>query len=141
MSRPSVGGFRLPDNPGGSPVPKRLWRSAGTRLSVLCGLAIAALIGTASGWYYTRWFRAELDRAGEEASRGYYGLARNRLARLVGRWPYQAEVAYKLGVCERARGRLEAALSAWSRVPPGTPFFADAAALRGTILIDLGRYA
>src|SRR5262249_55237001 len=79
--------------------------------------------------------------AEEEASRGYYGLARNRLARLVGRGPYQSEVAYKLGVCERAKGRLEAALAAWSRVPPGTPFFANAAAWRGAILIDLGRCA
>src|SRR5262249_43916397 len=48
---------------------------------------------------------------------------------------------YKLGVCERAKGRLEAALAAWSRVPPGTPFFANAAAWRGTTLVDLGRYA
>ena len=88
-----------------------------------------------------RWFRAELDQAEEEASRGYYSLARNRLAKLVGRGPYQDEVAYKLGVCERAKGHLEAALSAWSRVPPGTRFFANAAAWRGTTLIGLGRYA
>jgi tetratricopeptide (TPR) repeat protein len=87
------------------------------------------------------WLRAELNRAEEEASRGNYGLARNRLTKLVGRWPYQAEVAYKLGICERVKGRREAALAAWSRVPLGSPFFAKAAAWRGTTLTELGKYA
>src|SRR5579883_3164458 len=59
-------------------------RSARIRLALLCGLALAALGGITSGWYYMRWFRAELNLAEEEASRGHYGLARNRLARLIG---------------------------------------------------------
>ena len=38
------------------------------------------------------------------------------------------EVDYQLGLCELYRGRRAAALAAWERVPPGTPFATRAAA-------------
>jgi tetratricopeptide (TPR) repeat protein len=109
-------------------------------------LLLAGLIGAWllawGGWYALgAWtFRAELSAAREEVARGHFGRAKQRLADLAKRWPRQAAVEYGLGVCERAEGRLEAAMDAWARVPPGTPEAPQAALERGRIAIKLGRY-
>src|SRR4051812_31676645 len=92
----------------------------------------------AEGWQR----RSSLERARREVERGQYGAARERLAGLATRWPRQAEVAYLLGLCEQAAGRPEAALAAWSRLPPGPPFAVRAAVPRaGALLAARGAFA
>src|SRR5258708_39181117 len=47
---------------------------------------------------------------------------------------------YRLGECEQARGRPDAALAAWSRVAPGSLRGLDAALARGRLVLELGRF-
>ncbi len=55
--------------------------------------------------------------------------------------PGHAEVAYLLGMCESRLGRIDAALSAWDRVPAESPLAASAALARGRALLDAqGRF-
>ena len=68
------------------------------------------------------------------------GLARERLARLAERFRTDGEVLLLLGECELALGEREAALAAWARVAPSSPFFGRTALLRATHLINSGRY-
>src|SRR5262249_13083007 len=50
------------------------------------------------------------------------------------------EVDYQLGLCELYRGRRAAAMLAWERVPPGTPFAARAAVQSAMLTMDSGRF-
>jgi tetratricopeptide (TPR) repeat protein len=114
-------------------------RRRGWRL--LAGVTVGWLLAW-GGWYALgAWtFRSELSAAREEVARGRFSRARQRLAELARRWPNQSAVEYGLGVCERAEGRLEAAMDAWGRVPPGSPESPLATLERGRIAIKLGRY-
>src|SRR4051812_42301514 len=91
-----------------------LWFGAGVGL-------IALVAGFAWREREARWYRAELDQAKREMTEGLFNTARERLAVLAMRWPGQGEVDYHLGLCERSRGRLDAASEAWKRVAPGSP--------------------
>src|SRR5437764_652854 len=103
-------------------------------LRIGIGLGLLVLIG--GGWrlFEARRLRAELDRAGREMESHRFGAARKRLARLADAWPGrgegEGEVFYRLGLCEQALGRFDAARAAWSNVSLGGPFGARAAALR-----------
>ena len=102
------------------------------------GLVIAGGLA----WGLLSWWSG---RALEDASRDYaagrYDAARGRLATLEAFWPGRAEVALLLGLCERAAGRPDAALAAWSRVPPGSAMADQAAQLRAETAQDQGRLA
>ncbi len=84
--------------------------------------------------------RARLDRAMRDLSRGDYAAAAPQFAAMARRRPGDAEVEFRLGECERARGRHDAALAAWSRVPPGSARGLDAALARGRLAMELGRF-
>src|SRR5262249_40619089 len=43
--------------------------------------------------------------------------------------------------CELAAGRVDEALAAWDRVPPGSPFFERAALARARVAVSRGRFA
>ena len=75
-----------------------------------------------------------------DLSRGDHAAAAPRFAAMARRWPGDAEVEYRLGECERSRGRHDVALAAWSRVPPGSPRGLDAALARGRLALELGRF-
>jgi tetratricopeptide (TPR) repeat protein len=62
------------------------------------------------------------------------------LSELARRWPDDGELLLRLGESELARGRRDAALAAWERVPERSPFAPQAAALRAEQLINLGKY-
>jgi tetratricopeptide (TPR) repeat protein len=113
---------------------RRLWLSFA--LLVVGG----ALAGAAYQAMELRRLRSDLDQAGRDMEAGRIALARQRLRALAGRWPGQGEVQFRLGLAEQAAGNFDAAMAAWARVAPDSPFAAKAAALRGSELINVGRY-
>ena len=105
------------------------------------GAALALALGYAGYLGVQSWlYRAGLDRAMSDLSRGDYAAAAPQFAAMARRRPGAAEVEYRLGECERARGRHDAALAAWSRVPPGSARGLDAALARGRLAMELGRF-
>jgi len=116
------------------------------RLVPLIGMA-AALALAGIGWGATRVvaaarFRAGLERTRAKVAAGRFDAARRWLVALPPNRAADPEAAYWLGVCEHAAGHLDAALAAWSRVPPGSPRGMQAALARGqTLAGDLGRFA
>jgi enediyne biosynthesis protein E4 len=84
--------------------------------------------------------QAALGQAKQEMAAGFYTKALNRLIQLSPSRADDGEVDYQLGLCELYRGRPAAALAAWDRVPPGTPFATRADVGRARLAIDLGEY-
>jgi enediyne biosynthesis protein E4 len=68
-------------------------------------------------------------------------VARKILADASVRWPGNAEVQFLLGAAEHSLGRLAAANTAWSRVPPGSPFAPHAALYRARLVLEHDRFA
>ena len=84
-------------------------------------LSLAAIVGGMvwGGWRWSRIRRYRVRAGGDpraDPGRPPRGRARN-LAALMTWEPGSDEAAYLLGVCEKARGRSEAAAAAWARVP------------------------
>ena len=104
-----------------------------------CGLALTAVAAVWGGW---SWVRLSVPIATSWSSRAARSpravihAARERLVELVKRRPGWDEVHYQLGLCEEARGQAEAALAAWSRVAPGSPFAGKTAMARGRVLTE-----
>jgi tetratricopeptide (TPR) repeat protein len=68
--------------------------------------------------------------------------ARAWLIALRAPWSDEPEVAYRLGVCEHARGDYPTALAAWARVPLRSPWGVRAGLARAKTLVgNLGRFA
>ena len=72
---------------------------------------------------------------------GRYRPALARLESLSARWPGRAQVEYRLGVCEAALGHVDAALTAWERVPRQSPWYPRATLNRARLAFDQGRLA
>lgn len=85
--------------------------------------------------------RAELEYARQEIAAGEYPSAKHRLERWTKRWfgDENAETEFLLGHCEKARGQPAAALAAWKRVPPNSPFAVQTARLAGELAVQIGR--
>jgi hypothetical protein len=115
----------------------------GTRRAKRGILAVGGLliVGGLAWGLRSWWSRRVLEAASRDYAAGRYAVARGRLATLETFWPEQAEVALLLGLCERAAGRTDAALAAWSRVPPGSALADQAAQLRAETAQDQGRLA
>ncbi len=79
---------------------------------------------------------AEIKR---EIQAGRHGHAARKLVVLSAWKPDSDEAAYLLGVCEKARGRAQAAFQAWERVSPGSEFGARAIRGRMELLVERGR--
>ncbi len=63
-----------------------------------------------------------------------------RFADVANRQPNWGEAIYLLGICEESLGHFEAAMTAWSRVPPDSPFATKAVLGRVGILSNMGRF-
>src|SRR5262245_16651177 len=116
---------------------RRRWRWLGLGAGVL-GLAVA---GTMAEMMQARHLRAELGGVQRAMAAGRWAAARKDLTDLAGRWPGRGEVLFLLGRCEEALGKPERALAAWVRIPARDESYARAAEWRGSVLINLGRYA
>ena len=108
-------------------------------ISLVLVAILAVLGGVGARLLAAHRFRGELAEARIEMDAGLLAMARNRLTRLAEQWPGDAEVAYQLGRCEASRGRLEAALESWGRIPGGSPWSAPAAIEFAQVALQLGR--
>ena len=89
---------------------------------LVSGMAAVAVWGGVRA-VEARRLRAGLDQARREMAEGRYNVAWRRLSGLSAGGG-GGEVDYQLGLCELYRGHRAAAMAAWERVPPGTPFAA-----------------
>jgi tetratricopeptide (TPR) repeat protein len=115
---------------------RRIWIAIGSAV-----LGLGALAAIAAGVLRARWSRAELERAQRAIADGRWGTAREELTQIVRRRPGEGQALFLLGLCEEALGRPERALAAWERIAPDDPSHAQGAESRGSVLINLGRYA
>ncbi len=115
----------------------RGWRKLASAVTLL------TLAAGGSAWIVReRGRRAELAQAKAIMDEGHYATASVRLERLAaGSWTGDGEVWLLLGECDLANGRRERGLAALGRVPDRSPFFSQAATLRGTQLLNIGRYS
>ena len=107
-------------------------------------LVLAVAAGVAyGGWRLARaWrYRTALVEIREQVQAGRHGVAARNLAAVLAWEPGSDEAAYLLGLCEKARGRTEAADEAWVRVPPGSRFAPPAIAGRAAMQVDRGQFA
>jgi enediyne biosynthesis protein E4 len=116
-------------------------RRRGSWIWILAGLALLVSSSAAVWVICMRALHAELAQARGTMEARRFGRARDRLSRLSRYWTNQGEVFVLIGECELELHRREEALAAWDLVAPGSPFFGRAAVLRGTHLINSGRYA
>ena len=115
---------------------RREWAAYGVGLS---GLVLVGVMFWAVWAWQLRQLRVSLEQAKRDLAEGRYAVARRELVKLDSHWSADGEVAYELGLCEQARGRTEAAVAAWSRVPAGSPFAGWAAARRAKAEMSRGR--
>src|SRR5207248_2545651 len=92
-------------------------------------------------WWEVRRSRRALAEIEEEIDNGRHGTAARKLIALLARQPDSDEALYLLGTCEMARGRTEAADTAWARVPPDSPFAPRAILGRMQLQMERGRLA
>ena len=107
----------------------------------LLSSVIVLLLWTAVKRLERRRLDRELSAAQLDMAAGRHALARQRLLSLTEQTAVRDEALYELGQCEEARGRFEAALAAWERIPPRSAFAFKAILARARTLANLGRYA
>ena len=56
-------------------------------------------------------------------------------------WPDSDQLLYLLGLCEKQRGRADAAARAWDRIPPNSTFAPGRSSGERELLVDRGRFA
>jgi thioredoxin-like negative regulator of GroEL len=108
-------------------------------LSFLVG--ITALAALAAFTYLGRRERDELHEAIRAADEGRFAEALPVLARYSGGGSARDDVLLALGVCEKASGRTDAAIAAWSAIPEGSPSAGRAALFRSREAIRRHRFA
>jgi enediyne biosynthesis protein E4 len=105
------------------------------RLMLIAGLAIALLVFGCAKWWENRQYRRAMARVHDEMEQGLHALAARDLVALLARDPGSDEPRYWLGVCERARGRPEAAADVWTTVSPDSTF--GPRAIKGRMELEL----
>ena len=84
---------------------------------------------------------ADDARIEEEIDKGLHSLAVRELSDFLVHYPDSHEAAYWLGACEKTRGRPQAAIDAWARVPTSSTFWPRSAEGRVALEIERGRVA
>ena len=108
-------------------------------MAFLCSMVLCA--GAWAWWTYYR-FQTAMKEIESEIVAGQYAIACRNLEKLL-TWKVDStgEIAYLLGSCELARGRKQAAGSAWARVVPGSAFAERAIEGRMNVLLESGQLA
>jgi len=112
-------------------------------LWIICLVTLLGMVGWVA-WQVVsaRQFESGLARVRRLMDTDQFAAARQWLVLLAPPWSKNAEVAYRLGVCEHASGDIQAALTAWSRVEPRSPWDVRARLARArTAVGDLGRFS
>ncbi len=104
-------------------------------------IVVGGLVGCGWRWWDVRRTRETLAAAEEAMQTGRYATAARDLSDLLVRRPGSDRAGYLLGLCEKARGRLGEADSAWAAVPPDSPYGGRAVAARMDLLVEQGRLA
>jgi tetratricopeptide (TPR) repeat protein len=107
-------------------------------------LVLVAALGLLWGawkWWALLRDRAALTEAKEAIEANRHQTAERKLAALLASNPDADEALFLSGVCEQARGRLDAAAQAWNRIRPGSAFLVPAIVRRAESLAQLGRFA
>ena len=106
---------------------------------IACLLGLVAVSCGSWRWVDEWSYRDEARRALREMADGRYRLARQHLLDLTRRRPGVGEVPFQLGECEEKLGHPEAAMTAWSSIPAGSPLYIKASASRAWLLLQSGR--
>ena len=112
-------------------------RSMWLGIAVFLGLIVVVWGGWQ--WVEERRFGQELQHARIDMAAGHYRLARQRFAELAKSRPASSEATYQLGQCEERLEHVDAALTAWSGVAAGSPFYIPASTSRARLLMNTGR--
>jgi enediyne biosynthesis protein E4 len=112
-----------------------------TRLLLLLTLVVGALLW--GGWRLLRLrrYRMALVEIRKQIHAGRHGASARKLTELLTREPGSDEASYLLGICEKVRGRSEAAAAVWARVRPNSPFAVPATLARAMLACDRGQLA
>jgi tetratricopeptide (TPR) repeat protein len=106
---------------------------------VLPVILIAAILSVGGWRSWQVWqYQNALAQVNAQMAAGRHAVAARNLVSLLAWKPGSDEAIYLLGVCERARGRADAAAEAWARVPPDSPFWGQAIQGRTDLKIDRG---
>jgi tetratricopeptide (TPR) repeat protein len=104
--------------------------------------AAVIAVGWGLWWAYWEWRASAMLKQGRAAmARGDFASACAYFAGMLACRPGDDEAAYRLGFCEQERGRFDAAVNAWERIRPDSPFARSAAARIAPILLERGHYA
>ncbi|MHB1557965.1 MAG: FG-GAP-like repeat-containing protein [Isosphaeraceae bacterium] len=109
---------------------------------LLCAALLVGLLAW-GGWTVLRERRlaSDLVEVRRLMDADQFLKARPLLARLAVGRPDDAEIAYRLGVCSHAAGRIDEALAAWERVDAQSVWATRAGLARARTLVgDLGRF-
>jgi tetratricopeptide (TPR) repeat protein len=118
--------------------------SPGRKWPALVCVGLTALLLVWGGFLVSSAWLTErsLSQARRLMDEDRFAAAREWLVGVPLRFSTSPEVAYRLGVCEHAGGRLEAALAAWKRVDPRSNWALRAGLARARTLVgDFGRFS
>jgi tetratricopeptide (TPR) repeat protein len=116
------------------------------RTWIVC-LVLASMASVWAGWWVVSGWRHEAGMARVRRwmdKENRFDESRRWLAQVPSRWSNDPEVLYRLGVCEHAKGEIQAALTTWSRAGTDgqSPFVVRAGLARARTLVgDLGRFS
>jgi thioredoxin-like negative regulator of GroEL len=108
---------------------------------VVLSVVVGGLAWGGWRWWQIRRDRRVLAAARAEIQAGLHATAARKLMGILARQPDSDEAAYLLGTVELARGRAEAALESWARVPTDSRFAARSIRGRIQVQVDRGRFA
>ena len=104
---------------------------------LIAGLGVSGLWR----WWTIRDFHLAMAEVNTQMAAGRRAGAAKRLTSLLHASPDPDRVAYLLGVCERTRGRADAADAAWALVTPGSDMSPRAIEARMALRVDAGQWA
>ena len=104
-------------------------------------LSLLAIVGTYAGWRGLAEYRIKtaLKDVETDVKAGRHATAARKLTALLEQRPDSDEMLYLLGVCEKARGRIDEAFAAWFKIVPPSRFAASAVRARAAAMVDQGR--